>query len=514
MKSPLIALLILPLLAACGPAPRRAALIVGVEEEPASLDPRIGSDVAAERAFQMLYRGLFRTGPDFSPEPDLVESCKQSDATHYDFVLKRGIRFSDGHELTARDVRFTLLSCLDPRLPSFRKGDLARIDHIDLPGPYELRITLKEPFAAFLSGLNVGILQEGAAASSTPVGCGPYRLRDWVPGQWLVFEANPYAAEPPSSPTVAFKVIPDPVVRALELRRGSVDLVVNDLPPDSLDYFKLHGYQVIDRPGSSYAYIGLNCGRPPLDRADVRRALAFAVDREALIRYVMRGFARPASGLLCPDNWAYCGEVASYPHDPDRARAILDEAGFAPGPDGVRFRLSYKTSQNKVSQQIAAAVAQDLDAVGVKLSLQSLEWGTFYGDVKRGDFDCFGLTWVGITDPDGIRLRFSSAAFPPDGFNRGRFKNERVDALLEEGTRIPDRQDRAAIYAKVQTLLAQDVPCISLWYPDAVCVAQRDVRGIRLPPDGNFSFLAAVSRGPDQERPQEQEEKQRIAGGQ
>jgi peptide/nickel transport system substrate-binding protein len=496
----LIAVFLLPPLLACRPAPRRAALIVGVEQEPASLDPRIGSDVAAERVFQMLYRGLFRPGADFRPEPDLVESWSQPDPTHYDFKLKQGIFFSDGHELTAKDVRFTLLSCLDPELPSFRKGDLARIQRIDLPGPYELRVTLREPFAAFLSGLNMGILREGFSPSSRPVGCGPYRLSKWVPGQWLVFERNPWAAPQPLSPTVAFKVIPDPVVRALELRRGSVDLVVNDLPPDSIDYFKRHGFQVIDRPGSSYAYIGLNCARPPLDRAQVRRALALAVDREALIRYVMRGFARPATGLLCPDNWAYFGKVASYRHDPARARAILDDAGFHPGPDGIRFHLTYKTSQNKVSQQIASAVAQDLATIGVDLSLQSLEWGTFYGDVKRGDFDCFGLTWVGVTDPDGFRLRFSTAAFPPEGFNRGRYGNEEVDRLLEEGAQLADQQARVRIYADVQTLLAQDVPCISLWHPDAVCVAQGNVRGIRLPTDGNFSFLTAVTRGEERRR--------------
>jgi peptide/nickel transport system substrate-binding protein len=264
------------------------------------------------------------------------------------------------------------------------------------------------------------------------------------------------------------------------MRRGSVDLVVNDLPPDTLAWFQTHGYPVHRVPGSSYAYIGLNCSRGPLRERAVRQALAYAVNRAALIASIERGFARPATGLLCPEHWAYCGDVATYPYDPGRARRLLDGAGFPPGPDGIRFRLSYKTSQNKVSQQIATAVAQDFAKVGVGVDLQSLEWGTFYGDVKRGDFDCFGLTWVGVTDPDGFRLRFSSKALPPDGFNRGRYADPGVDELLEAGARESDEHDRRQIYAQVQKILAQDVPYISLWWPDAVCVTQKDVEDVHV----------------------------------
>lgn len=482
---------------ACRPAPRRADLIVGVEQEPASLDPRLGSDVAADRAFRLLYRGLFTIGPDFRPVPDLVETWTQADPTHYRFTLKRGVRFSDGREVTARDVVYTLESIRRPDVPSFRKGDLDRVSELSAPSRYEVRATLREPYATFLSSLNVGIVPEGTPpGAAPPVGCGAYRLRSWERGQWLLFEANPYAAIAPRSRTLAFKIIPDPVVRALEMRRGSVDLVVNDLPPDTLSYFANHGYPCIRGPGSNYAYVGLNCARPPLDRREVRQALAMAVDRPAVLANVVRGFGRLASGLLAPEHWAYNGQVARWPHDPARAARMLESAGLRAGPDGLRFRLTYKLSENKVSRQIATAFAQDLAGIGVRADLQTLEWGTFYGDVKRGDFDCFGLTWVGVTDPDGFRLRYSSLALPPEGFNRGRYVNPEVDRLVEEGARAGNLERRRALYGRVQAILAEDVPCISLWWPDNVAVTQRDVSGVVLPPDANFSFLAGVSRKP------------------
>jgi peptide/nickel transport system substrate-binding protein len=481
---------------ACGPAPRRAALIVGVEQDPSSMDPRVGADVAADRVFRLLYRGLFAIGRDFSPEPDLVESWTQTSPTTYRFVLKTGVRFSDGRELTARDAAYTIESVRSGRVASFKKGDLDRIASVAARSPSELELTLREPFVPILSALNMGIVPEGHLPEDPPVGAGPYTLRSWDRGQWMVFGANPFADPPPASPTVALKVVPDPVVRELEMRRGSVDLVVNDLPPDSIRYFLSRGYPVLRAPGSSYAYIGLNCARPLLDLPGVRRALALAVDRDALLEYVLRGLGRRATGLLPPEHWAYDAAGGAVPHDPRAAEQLLEAAGLRKGADGVRLRLSYKTSENKISRQIAVAVAEDWARVGVEVSVRSLEWGTFYGDVRRGDFDAFGLTWVGVTDPDGFRLRFCSGAFPPDGLNRGRFKSAEVDRLVETAARTASREERKGLYGDVQVILAAETPYISLWWPDAVCVTQRDVTGVDLPPDGNFGFLAGVSRKP------------------
>ncbi|MGC8763084.1 MAG: ABC transporter substrate-binding protein [Acidobacteriota bacterium] len=484
------------LAAACGRPPPRASLVVAVEADPASLDPRLGSDVASDRAHRLLHRGLFATAPDGRPEPDLCEAFRYEDERTLLLTLREGVRFSDGRPVTASDAAATLRSILEDRPPSFRKGDLGAVASVEVLDRRTLRIGLREPFAPLLSVLNFGILPAREARMAhppeVPTGCGPYRLRGRVRGQWLFFERNPYADPAPRSPTVAFKVVPDPVVRGLELRRGGVDLVVNDLPPDSLGYFLRRGYTVVRSPGSSFAYVGLHCAHPPLDRPEVRRALSLALDRSAIVRHILSGFARPAAGLLPPEHWA-AAPLSPPPYGPAEAERLLDGAGLKRGRDGIRFRLSYKTSENKVSRAVAAVLAEQWAAVGVEAEVRWLEWGTFYGDVKAGRFDAFGLTWVGVTDPDGLRLRFASTAFPPEGLNRGRYASPRVDDLLLRGAREGDWEARRALYVEAQRILAEEAPVLPLWHPDAVCVARPSVTGIVLPPDGNFSFLAHVA---------------------
>jgi len=479
---------------ACGPSPRRAALVVAVEEDPSSVDPRVGSDQASERLFHLLYRGLFAPGPGLEPIPDLAESCELLSPTRYRIRLRPGLRFSDGRPLTARDAAFTLRSVLDRSVASWRRGDLERLLAIEAPDDRTLELTLREPFAPLLSVLNVGIVPEGTPArpEAPPPGSGPWRLRGRVPRQWIFLEANPFAEHPPACPTLALKVVPDPVVRALELRRGGVDLVVNDLPPDAAAWFDRPGFRLVRSPGANYAYLGLNCARPPLDRPGVRRALALAVDRDALLRYLQRGLGRPATGLLCPENWAFEPGLVPTPHDAAEAARLLDAEGLAPDREGVRLRLAYKTSMNKVSRQLAAAIQEDFRKVGVRAEIQSLEWGTFYGDVVKGDFDLFGLTWVGVADPDAFRLRFASTAVPPLGLNRGRYASGAVDALLETGSRETDRAARREAYAQVQRRLAEEVPYISLWWPDNVAAARAGLAPFTIPPDGSFRFLAGV----------------------
>jgi peptide/nickel transport system substrate-binding protein len=284
-------------------------------------------------------------------------------------------------------------------------------------------------------------------------------------------------------------VVPDAVVRALEMRRGSVDLVVNDLPPDSLAYFGRGGYRLDRHPGANYRYIGIHCARRPLDRPDVRRALAMAVDRAALLRFVQNGFGRPAAGLLCPENWAVAPDLASPPYDPEGAKRLLASAGYGPGRP---LRLTYKTSADKVSRRIAVSVQEYLRRVGVDVEIRSMEWAAFYADVQRGDFDLFGLVWVGITDPDALRLRFSSRAFPPEGLNRGRYSNGEVDHLLEAAAAEGDRSLRRDFYLRAQRVLAEEVPYIPLWHPDNVAVSRSGLERVTLSPDGSFRSLATV----------------------
>lgn len=465
-----------------------------MEEGPSSLDPRTGSDQASERLFHLLYRGLFVTGAGMQAAPDLAESAEALSDVRYRIRLRPNLRFSDGSPLTARDAVFTLRSILDGSPASWRRADLKVVKEIVLVDALTFELRLHAPFAPFIQTLTVGIIPEGTPArvAAPPPGAGPFALKTLIPRQWVVLEANPFAETPPSTASLALKVVPDPVVRALELRRGGVDMVVNDLPPDSAAWFGHRaGFQLLRSPGANYAYLGLNCSRAPLNRPGVRRAIATAVDRDALLRHLQRGLGRPATGLLCPENWAYRA-TPPVEHSTEAAVRLLEAEGLHPGPDGVRLRLKYKTSMSKTSRQLATAIQEQFAKTGIAAEVNSLEWGTFYGDVVKGDFDLFGLTWVGIADPDALRLRFHSAAAPPEGMNRGRFADARLDALLDAASLQPDRAPRARLYGDAQELLASELPYVSLWWPDNVVIAKDGIAPFTVPPDGSFRFLAGV----------------------
>jgi peptide/nickel transport system substrate-binding protein len=273
--------------------------------------------------------------------------------------------------------------------------------------------------------------------------------------------------------------------------------VVNDLNPDQVEALRKEDHlRVLSSPSNSYSYLGFNLEDPILRDVRVRQAVAFAIDRDRLIQVLLHGLARPATGLLPPDHWAYEADVAAYPHDPARAASLLDEAGYR-DPDGPgprpRFRLTYKTTTAQLAREQATVFQEQLGAVGIEMEVRSYEWGTFYDDIKAGRFQVFSLQWTQIGDPDVYRLRFDSGFIPPFGFNRGRYSNPEVDRLLKEGTRTAAREDRRRIYSRVQRILADEVPYVSLWHKSNLAVARERVRGFTLTPDGDFYPLARVT---------------------
>ena len=491
------------LLACSGGDEEIPTLRVCLEGNPRDLDPRFGSDENSRRAHALLHAGLVRHGADGAPLPDLAESWEVLTPTRYRFLLRDGLRFSDGTSLTAEDVRATLLSVAQPDSRSFRHGDLRVIESVQVLSPVELEVVLSAPFAPLLANLNLGILPRNRLSSPENAppspGAGPYRLVSFQRDRQLLLEANEHFHEgPPALARIQLKILPDETTRALELKKGSLDLTINDLPPDlALEFQGDAEFQVQTSPGSSYAYLGFNLRDKALADVRVRRAIAMAIDREAIIEHLLRRLARPSTGMLPPQNWAYAAQQAP-PHDPDAARALLEEAGFAhPSPDQPRLRLVYKTSTSELANQQAQVIQEQLRGVGIDVEIRSAEWATFYDDVVHGRFQLYSLTWTEIVDPDVLRLRFGSSYEPPEGLNRGGYRNPEIDRLLEEGVRRESADERRAIYADIQRILARELPYVSLWHRDNVAVARVRVRGLVLTPLADFRALKEVTLAVD-----------------
>lgn len=477
-------------------------LVVGVEAGPGLIDPRRGGDQATSRVNDLLFDGLVRVGADGSIQPCLAESYEIVDPLTYVFHLRDGVRFHDGSLFGAEDVQATLETILSPDFPTYRKEDFHAVSRVETPDRLTLVIRLHEPFAPLLFNLAVGIVpaESGRAPGEELPGTGPYQLAEHRPDRYVHFvRHDEYHGGPAGMPEIRFKIVPQVTVRMLELRKGSVQMVINDLNPDILQQFRDNpGYRVLETPGCTYAYIGFNLTDPVLGDLRVRQALAMAINREEMVTDWARGTAIPATGLIPPMSWAWVPDLPLPTHDPAGARQLLDKAGYPDpdGPDGpaVRFSLEFKGSTSDISRQKSAILKEYLKDVGIELKIRQLEWGTFYEDIRKGLFKIYSLNWtgIGLLDPDILRTRFHSALTPPAGLNRGHYSNPDVDRLLEAGMDSPLPEERYPLYAEAQRLIARDLPYISLWYKKNHAVLQNGLEGFTLTPTGDFYYLKDV----------------------
>jgi peptide/nickel transport system substrate-binding protein len=311
----------------------------------------------------------------------------------------------------------------------------------------------------------------------------------------VVVERNPeYFRDAPQITRVRFRVVPDGVVRALELRKGSADLEMSSLSPDIIPVLaRQPDLAVTDRPGTNLTYLGFNLEDPVLSHREVRQALALATDREALIRFLLHGQAKLAAGVLPPDHWAAEPNVAQYPYDPARAEQVLGAAGFPRKQDGVRLQLTLKCSTEEQARLIGAALQEQWRRVGIQLELRPLELATLFSDVAKGNFQITYQRWVGAnTDPDFFEYAFSSKRFPPEGANRGHYRNPRIDALTDQIRVEMNQEKRKVLCSEVQKILADDLPYLPMWFNDVVSVHRRSLGALDLPSTGNYNFLATL----------------------
>lgn len=499
------ALLILLLLAAtaCTAAPptARDVITLAVPSSPNNLDPRVGTDEVSQKVQQLVFNTLLALDERLQVVGGLATGWSSPTPTTYLVTLKHGVRFHDGHELTADDVVYTFTSFLAPDFVSPRKGAYRMLASVRAVDRYTVEFTLKEPFGSFPINLVMPIVPNGAGASlrERPIGTGPYRFVSHAVDDRVVLTPFPdYFDGAPRNAGLVIKVVPDDTMRGLELRKGTVDLVVNDLAPDIVHQLRAEqGLQVVEAPGTDYAYVGINLRDPLLSNRLVRQALSHAVDRGAIVEHLRRGLAVPAVGILPPMSWAFTPDVAMHGYDPVRARALLDEAGYR-DPDGdgplSRFHLTLKVSSTEFNRLQSSVLQQDFARIGVALDVRTHEFATLYADVLKGQFQLFTLQWVGVSDPDMLRRVFHSAQMPPTGFNRGFFSNPAVDSLIDRATVSSDEDERRRLFADTQRLIASEVPYLSLWYKTNVAVARRDLRGVRLSPSADFLFLRHVQR--------------------
>ncbi|MBI5042538.1 MAG: ABC transporter substrate-binding protein [Nitrospirae bacterium] len=482
---------------------KKDELVAAFESSPTNLDPRLATDANSARIIGLIFNSLLRFDEKLELVPDLSEKWENPNPVTYIFHLKKGVKFHNGRELTAEDVKYTFESILNPSFLSPHRKSYEKIKAITALDKYTVKFLLSEPYAPFLINMTMGIAPKDEAErlgrdfANKPIGTGPFVFEKWIADERIELKRNTdYFEGKAKLSRLIFKIISDDTIRLLGLKTGEIDFIQNAIPPDLISSLsKDKNITILTGDGVNYSYLGFNLTDTVLKDKRVRKAIAYAIDRSSIINNLLAGLAVPATGVLPKNNWAYEEDLIRYEYNPDKARSLLDEAGFA-DPDGSgpkeRFRLVYKTTNNDLRKMIGEVLQKNLKEVGIGLDIRTYEWGTFYNDIKTGNFQLYSLSWIGIVEPDIYYSIFHSDMMPPKGNNRNRYKNTEIDRLVTEGQKVLSYKDRKKIYSKVQKIAAEELPYISLWHPKNVAAMRRNVKGFVLFPDGDFSSFKNI----------------------
>jgi peptide/nickel transport system substrate-binding protein len=486
-------------------------LVVLIEQPPVSIDPRYCVQASDFKVSRMVYAPLVSTDTDtLEAKMELAERVT-SVGNDWEIVLREGARFSDGKTVTTDDVAYTFEVLLDPATGG-GAGRIRRSLHqagfqgFEIHDARRMTAHLSHPHAPFITDLNIGLMERppaGTSRDALPGGAGAF-IFEARRGETWILRANPYYFRGrPKINRLIFKTIRDDNSRLLALVGGSGDLTQNTISQLLIDAVAEQPRLRVENARSSvYSYLALNNDDPILKDTRVRRAIAYAIDRDVIIHTKFHDRAVAATGMLPTFHWAYEPDVDRYPFDPERAKRLLDEAGY-PDPDGdgpePRFTLIYKTSSNKLRASIATVIASMLRQVGIGVELRVYEFATLFADLKKGNYQVTLMQIPEISEPDLYTNFFKTERIPTRdnldaGGNRARYRNPELDRLLEQGRGTVERAARKQIYSQIQKILARDVPVISLWHEDNIVAMRKNVRGFAMLPTAQLTNLESVEK--------------------
>lgn len=486
-------------LSGCQPPFNTTNIRMGVSQSPRMLDPRKATDALSSRVNRLIYQQLVDFNESFEAIPSLATWQKMS-STHYQFTLKHHPVFHHGKPLDASDVVATYLSVLDNKNGSPHRGSLKHIKQIIQVSDRQVDFILTKPDALFAARMVIGILPKDLLMIDhpfhrQPVGTGACEFVSRSEQKLVLNRLRDQAQ-------LEFIPVKDPTVRVLKLIKGEIDWLQNDLSPELLNYCQAQSDLVVKSfKGNNYGYVGFNFSDPFLTLAPVRQAIAHGINRQAIIDGLLNGEARLAAGLLVPEHWAGAQGLVQYEYDPEKARALLDQVkqshdaeALPPLNESGQFELSFKTSSDPTRIRMATIYQSQLKRIGIDLKVQSYDWGTFYGDIKKGNFQLYSLAWVGVKSPDIFQYVYDSQAVPPNGANRGRFKDQKTDELIEKALNSDTISQQSKLYQALQARLHEKLAVMPLWYENQYTVHSDQIKGYQMYADGRFDGILQVEK--------------------
>ena len=520
MKKLFILLTLLGCLVASGCAKshisKDAVLNLHLGADPSILNPILSTDSASSSVVGLVFNGLFRVNSELKMEPDLAKSYTVSpDGLKYVFHLRHDVTWHDGKPFTADDVLFTFQKIQDPKTNTVRRSDYVmdgvaiKFEKIDT---YTIQATLPKPFAPFLTSMGMGILPkhllENQDINTTefnrhPIGTGPFVFDKWESAQYVSFHRfDAYYGGKPKLKTIIMKIIPNDATALMAFEKGELDEV--GVPAKDIPRFEkrkgstFYRYQVLN-----YTYMGFNLKNPMFADLKVRQALAQAVDKKALVNSVLKGYGLPANIPCSPVSWVYPKNSTGLAYDPKKSIDTLTEMGYVRNTktgifekNGKPFEFTVLTNKGNLDREKTCEILQQYFLrIGVKMNIQVMEWSSMLKVIQSPTapkkFDAVILGWGLGIDPDDYSIWHSGEY--PKGFNFIGYSNPKVDALLTQGRRGLTQESRLPIYHALYKEIAQDMPYLFLYYPDATVCIQNRVKGLSKPgPAGMMNKMEEI----------------------
>lgn len=492
MKRPFaLVLLLCALLSSAAFAQTR--LVIATVAEASDLDPRTTYDAYSYQRMYPIMETLLTYSPeDITLQPRLAESWDfAEDGSSVTFALRQGVNFHHGRPFTAEDVKYTFEWVLNPDNPGANPGLFEDITNIEVVDDHTVRFELSGENAFILNNIArlhivPADLGDNEDFGRNPVGTGPFVFESWARDDRMLLSAyEDYWGGRAKVEEVEFRPITEDATRLLAFEGGEIDLYHGQVVPAEVARLEeTEGVTVQRAVGLGHAYVGFNFRNEALSDVRVRQAISHLIPREAIVERILQGIGSVGGGPIAPGVPWYNAEVPRYDYDPERARALLAEAGYG---DGLSLRLH--TNENPVRVQIAEVLQFEAAQVGVDIQVSVEEFGAFIDrilDTETADFDLFLLGWTGNVDPNYAMFEL----FHSEGDNNYiAYGNPELDALLEEGRRLePGSEESNAVYQEAQAVLMADAPFAFINDTEEIGVNQEYITGWRLHPYVSATF--------------------------
>lgn len=468
----------------------------------ASLNPLYATDADSQHINDLAHSALVTIGDKLTPVPYLAESIKFINDTTIEFRLREGCKFESGKAITADDVERSLQLFTNPELKSAFLESFKKIKSFKKIDDRTFQFLTEKPEGALLTDLSLlKIVQtEGLDAKAKPTfmrGAGLYRVTSYTPAD-VTLERNEVGCLPNAeTPKVIVKSVRDDISRFLKLKTGEIDIVMNDMNYRKVDLIQHDpslNLTAISADGIGYNYLGVNQTVSKLKDPRVREAIALSLDIPKIIKYKSRGFAKIARNLLADHNYYANLEVPIIERNLEKARRLLDEAGYYNGQNNKPvLRITLKTTTSPLVAENARAIAAQAKEVGIEIEHRAYEWGIFYADVKTKNTELYLLRYVGVTDPLIYFEVFHSGEISRN--NRVAYKNPVMDEWIAKGQGTLDPVKRKQYFDLVQVIAHNDLPFIGLWYTSNTAVFRNDLKNVTLHPSGSWVPVSRMKKG-------------------